>query len=316
MSASGQTNIQEPVNLTVELQRAQPSVSPKIFEPVRHHPRCTRGGGRASKPFLPPPWTVLFSQSVSAQCAEKLAEWMPDYHGWGRQRAILAMQKWDTALRPACVPLLIRVLAGDHEPAWRAAGFVLAELARGDAKVKGALSWGGRLAASTGTWVGPRMSIPPLGRCAVANGAPTGHWPGGTGRVSLALAWASGRHGPGMPWLQAAAGQADRQPLSRASTAGSGTRPVLETTTGITTTDRRAHRATGAAGRRSGITRAWLAGPSIRPGARPGGRRARRDRRPRSNAVGPRGAVTAVEPGPYVLPPFPRTGAAAMAGWP
>jgi hypothetical protein len=139
---------------------------------------------------------------------------------------------------------------------------------------------------------------------------------GATGRVSLALAWASGRHGPGMPWLQAAAGQADRQPLSRASTAGSGTRPVLETTTGITTTDRRAHRATGAAGRRSGITRAWLAGPSIRPGARPGGRRARRDRRPRSNAVGPRGAVTAVEPGPYVLPPFPRTGAAAMAGWP
>jgi len=47
------------------------------------------------------------------------------------------MQKWDTALRPACVPLLIRVLAGDHEPARRAAGFVLAEFARGDAKVKG-----------------------------------------------------------------------------------------------------------------------------------------------------------------------------------
>jgi hypothetical protein len=39
-----------------------------------------------------------------------------------------------------------------------------------------------------------------------------------------------------MPWLRATAGQADRQPSSRASIAGSGTRPVLETATGITTT--------------------------------------------------------------------------------
>jgi hypothetical protein len=78
----------------------------------------------------------LFSQSVSAQCAGKLAEWIPDYHGWGRHRAILAMKAWDDALRPACVPLLIRVVAGDHEPAWRAAGPVLAEFASGDAGVK------------------------------------------------------------------------------------------------------------------------------------------------------------------------------------
>jgi hypothetical protein len=80
----------------------------------------------------------LFSQSVSAQCAGKLAEWI-DYHGWGRHRAILAMKAWDNALRPACVPLLIRVVAGDHEHAWRAAGPVLAEFAPGDADVKQAL---------------------------------------------------------------------------------------------------------------------------------------------------------------------------------
>jgi hypothetical protein len=36
----------------------------------------------------------LFSQSVAVQCAEKLAEWIPDYHEYGRQGAILAMQKW------------------------------------------------------------------------------------------------------------------------------------------------------------------------------------------------------------------------------
>jgi hypothetical protein len=81
----------------------------------------------------------LFSQSVSAQCAGKLGEWIPDYHGWGRHRAILAMKAWDNALRPACVPLLIRVVAGDHEQAWRAAGAVLAGFAPGDADVKQAL---------------------------------------------------------------------------------------------------------------------------------------------------------------------------------
>jgi hypothetical protein len=80
----------------------------------------------------------LFSQSVAAQCAEKLAEWMPDHHGYGRHGAIHAMRKRDRALRPACVPLLIRVIAGDQESATRAAGVVLAEFAR-NAEVKGSL---------------------------------------------------------------------------------------------------------------------------------------------------------------------------------
>ena len=81
----------------------------------------------------------LFSQSVSAQCAEKLAEWIPDYHGYGRQGAIFAMRKWDKGLQRACIPLLIRVVAGDHEGAWRAAGSVLGEFAGGDADVKNTL---------------------------------------------------------------------------------------------------------------------------------------------------------------------------------
>jgi hypothetical protein len=81
----------------------------------------------------------LFSQSVPVQCAEKLAEWIPDYHGYGRHGAILAMQKWNKALRPVCIPLLIRVVAGDHEQAWQAAGHVLAAFACGDAEVKSTL---------------------------------------------------------------------------------------------------------------------------------------------------------------------------------
>lgn len=81
----------------------------------------------------------LFSQSVSAQCAEKLSEWMPDYHGWGRQSAVVAMAKWDKKMRPACVPVLLRILAGDHAYVARAAAHVLAEFCQGNADVKQAL---------------------------------------------------------------------------------------------------------------------------------------------------------------------------------
>ena len=78
----------------------------------------------------------LFSQSVSTRCAEKLAEWIPDYHGWGRHAAVLAMTKWDTAMRPACVPVLTRILAGDHEHISRAAAHVLAVVCHGNGDVK------------------------------------------------------------------------------------------------------------------------------------------------------------------------------------
>ncbi|MGA7452590.1 MAG: NACHT domain-containing protein [Rhodoplanes sp.] len=79
----------------------------------------------------------LFSQSVSVQCAERLAEWIPDYHGWGRSGAILAMTKWDKAMRrPACVPVLTRILAGDHDHVARTAAHVLAEFGHGNGDVK------------------------------------------------------------------------------------------------------------------------------------------------------------------------------------
>lgn len=78
----------------------------------------------------------LFSQSVSVQCAERHAEWIPDYHGWGRHGAILALTKWDKAMRPACVPVLTRILAGDHDHVARTAAHVLAEFCQGNGDVK------------------------------------------------------------------------------------------------------------------------------------------------------------------------------------
>lgn len=78
----------------------------------------------------------LFSQSVSAQCTEKLAEWIPYYHGWSRQAAVLAMRQWDKRMRPACIPVLLRILAGDQQNVARAAAEVIAEFCKGDSEIK------------------------------------------------------------------------------------------------------------------------------------------------------------------------------------
>jgi hypothetical protein len=81
----------------------------------------------------------LFSESVSAQCAQKLGEWIPDFHGWARAGAILGMREWDKGLRPACIPHLLRVIAGENEYVWRQGGQVLSEFAGGDHGTKDAL---------------------------------------------------------------------------------------------------------------------------------------------------------------------------------
>jgi hypothetical protein len=49
------------------------------------------------------------------------------------------MAKWDRAIQPACVPVLMRILAGDHEHAARAAAHMLAEFGRGDDDLKAVL---------------------------------------------------------------------------------------------------------------------------------------------------------------------------------
>jgi NACHT domain len=81
----------------------------------------------------------LFSQSISAHCANKLSEWVPDYHGSGRASAVLAMRDWDVNLRPACKTALLRIIAGENDYVWRHAGQVLSEFAAGDQATKDAL---------------------------------------------------------------------------------------------------------------------------------------------------------------------------------
>lgn len=81
----------------------------------------------------------LFSQSVSARCAQKIKEWTPDFHGSRRAGAILGMREWDKGLRPACIPYLLRTIAGENEYVWRHGAQVLSEFASGDQGTKAAL---------------------------------------------------------------------------------------------------------------------------------------------------------------------------------
>lgn len=81
----------------------------------------------------------LFSQSVSAQCAQKLKEWIPDFHGSKRAGAIRGMREWDKSLRPTCIPHLLRTVAGENDYVWRPSGLVLSEFAGGDQGTKDAL---------------------------------------------------------------------------------------------------------------------------------------------------------------------------------
>jgi hypothetical protein len=81
----------------------------------------------------------LFSQSLSTKCAEKLQEWLPDRHGYGRASAILAMPKWDNSLRPACLPILLRAIASETQYLWKSAAVVLAELSNRSQEAKASL---------------------------------------------------------------------------------------------------------------------------------------------------------------------------------
>ena len=81
----------------------------------------------------------VFSQSLAEQCEAKLAEWLPDRHGYGRGGAINAIMDWDKVTWPAVVPVLMRVLTGDVEYLWRRAGLALGKFCAGDFEVKARL---------------------------------------------------------------------------------------------------------------------------------------------------------------------------------
>lgn len=62
----------------------------------------------------------LSSEAVAVICSAKIAEWMPNRHGYQRAAAIRAMGRWQPPLRQRCFEVFMRSLAAD-EPTTRVA---------------------------------------------------------------------------------------------------------------------------------------------------------------------------------------------------
>jgi hypothetical protein len=81
----------------------------------------------------------LFSESVGEMCRAKLTEWVPDRHGYSRASAIKAIVQWDSSLKPACVPALLRCLRCENEYVWRPAAQILPAVADQSSDIKATL---------------------------------------------------------------------------------------------------------------------------------------------------------------------------------
>lgn len=67
----------------------------------------------------------LSSEAVAGLCQAKIAEWIPNRHGYGRASAIRAMARWPVAMRRECFGILMRSLVADEESTRIAAAEVL-----------------------------------------------------------------------------------------------------------------------------------------------------------------------------------------------
>jgi hypothetical protein len=93
----------------------------------------------------------LFSESVGEMCRAKLAEWVPDRHGYGRAAAIQAMPAWSAALKPACLTALLRCLRCENDYVWRKAAEILPVLSERNPEIKERLMQAARAAPSVQT---------------------------------------------------------------------------------------------------------------------------------------------------------------------
>ena len=81
--------------------------------------------GRKTNPFARRGCRRVFSESVGELCRAKMAEWIPDRHGYARAAAIKAIPTWSATLRSASVPALLRCLCCENDYVWRIAAEVL-----------------------------------------------------------------------------------------------------------------------------------------------------------------------------------------------
>ena len=102
----------------------------------------------------------LFSESVGEMCRAKLAQWLPDRHGYERAAAIQAMPTWNAAFKPAGVPALLRCLRSESEYVWRKAAEILPIVGDRSREIKEKLS---RLAREAPSLQATQASIVSLG---------------------------------------------------------------------------------------------------------------------------------------------------------
>lgn len=78
----------------------------------------------------------LASEAVGPLCAERIALWVPNRHGYARAGAFGAMPSWPSSMHADCRKVLLRSLGSDEEPVQRAAAEVLAALAEPGGRTK------------------------------------------------------------------------------------------------------------------------------------------------------------------------------------
>jgi hypothetical protein len=78
----------------------------------------------------------LASEAVSQLCAEKIARWTPNRHGYARAGALRMMPTWPPSTHADCRKVLLRSLAADEETTQRVAAEVLATIPQADGQTK------------------------------------------------------------------------------------------------------------------------------------------------------------------------------------
>jgi hypothetical protein len=72
----------------------------------------------------------LNSEAVGFRCKSKIAEWLPNRHGWSRGAAIRAMAQWQERMWADCIPVVIRSLYADEDTTVSAAAETLPRISR------------------------------------------------------------------------------------------------------------------------------------------------------------------------------------------
>jgi hypothetical protein len=94
------------------------------------------GWGKQKRHIVQSAVDGLGSEAVGALCAEKIALWVPNRHGYARAGVFRAMPGWPSSTQADCRKVLLRSLGSDEESVRQAAAEVLATIAEPGGRTK------------------------------------------------------------------------------------------------------------------------------------------------------------------------------------